>query len=383
MKIAVLRRRYRPHGGGERFADEFLQRLAVEGHEVHLFCHAWPNAPATVAIHRVPLAVGGSATQTLAYAMLAPLAARRCGFDLIHSFERTVWQDMYRAGEGCHREWLALRRQHLGRAQRAADCLRPFHRIVLFLEDRICRRGGASLVVVNSNMVDADFRRHYGLLRPHVTLVRNGVDLVRFRPDVRGAARAAARMALGVGPDELVLLTLGSGVTRKGTATVIRALAELRRHSRLAVTAIVAGRDSGAERVARLVSGADVGDRVRLVGAVSDPVPLYAAADVFALPSMYDPASNATLEAMAMGLPVITSRTNGSAELIEHGVSGWLLTDASDAVELSRLIEAAAEAGSRARVGEAARKAVEPWSWARHLADTLALYRNVPSSAQT
>jgi UDP-glucose:(heptosyl)LPS alpha-1,3-glucosyltransferase len=61
---------------------------------------------------------------------------------------------------------------------------------------------------------------------------------------------------------------------------------------------------------------------VRFLGEVGDLRPIYAAADIFILPSIYDPFSNACLEALACGLPVITTRDNGFSEIIENGVHG-------------------------------------------------------------
>jgi UDP-glucose:(heptosyl)LPS alpha-1,3-glucosyltransferase len=134
---------------------------------------------------------------------------------------------------------------------------------------------------------------------------------------------------------------------------------------------LVAGRGRAAD-VRRAAGRAGTG-RLRLLGVVDDLRPLYAAADVFVLPSVYDPASNATLEAMAMGLPVVTSATNGSSELIDPGRSGWVLGDAGNAEVLAGMLEEAADPARRRAVGEAGRRAVEPWTWERHLDAMLAL----------
>jgi UDP-glucose:(heptosyl)LPS alpha-1,3-glucosyltransferase len=374
----VFRRRYLAHGGGERFTQEFLRRIAGAGHQVHLFCQQWTAAPEGVSTHRVPAFPGGSALGTLAYALLAPRLARSVNVDLTHSFERTVSQDLYRAGEGCHRQWLALRRQHLPGPVPALDRLRPFHRVVLAIERRICQKGGAGLLIVNSAMVEADFALHYASLSAPTVLIRNGVDLDRFHPEVRASARAAARQSLGLQPDELALLSVGSGFWRKGVPTVIRALGKLRRRTRLAPVLLVAGKGNP-EFLRSLASREGVDRQLRVLGVVDDAAPLYAAADLFVLPSIYDPASSATLEALAMGTPVITTRTNGSGEIVTHGESGWLLDHPTDAAGLAALIEAAAVPRVREAAARAGRKAVEPWSWDRHLDATLALYRRPAS----
>lgn len=374
MKIAVLRRRWSDAGGGERFTQAFVQALAEAGHAVHLFAERWPEPPPGVRVHRLPALPAGSAVRTLVYAVLAPRAARQAGVDVVHSLERTVAQDIYRAGEGCHRQWLDLRRRHLP-GRRWGERWRPFHCIVLALEARICRRGAARLLVVNSRLTEAGFRAAYPPLPTPVALVRNGVDLTRFHPAARRAARAAAREALGLGPGDLALVLIGSGFARKGIATAVRALATVERQRHRPVL-IVAGRGAPGPFI-DLARRHGVERRLRFLGVRDDPRPLYAAADVFVLPSVYDPASNATLEAMAMGLPVVTTGTNGSSEIIEHGVSGWVLRDPEDADGLARVVGEAAEEARREVIGQAARGSVEAWPWERSVHETLDLYRGL------
>lgn len=381
MKIGIFRRRYSPHGGGERFAHQFLQSLASAGYDVHLFCEAWTDIPAGVTLRRVPTLRGGSALRTLGYAVLAPNLARRVGVDLVHSFERTFRQDLYRAGEGCHRQWLALSRQHLRGPLRALDRVRPFHRVVLAIERRMCQKNAAKVLVVNSKMVENDFARHYPPLRAATALIRNGVDLKRFHPDVRSATRGTARESLGLRTEQLVLVIVGSGFSRKGVPTAIRALGYLRRKAGLTPVLLIAGKGNQAP-LRSLAEREGVEQQVRFLGIVEDTTPLYGAADVFVLPSVYDPASNATLEALGMGLPVITTRTNGSAEILEEGRSGWIVSGPSDFLALASLIEGASDSRVRISVGEAGRRAVGPWSLEHHLNEALALYRPFSGAAR-
>lgn len=375
MKIGLFRRRYRTHGGGERFLESFLPVLAAGGHEVHLYAESWSAPPAGVVLHRVPALGVGPTTRTLAYAWLAPRLAAGAGLTLVHSFERTLRQDLFRAGEGCHRQWLELRRRFVRRPLEAADGLRPFHRVALALERRICR-GGARLLAVSSALVERGFAHHYRPLGAPVALLRNAVDLTRFHPEARAALRAGARARLGLAEGERVVLVLGSGFERKGVATLVRALGRLRAAGRRTLPLVLVAGRGRAGPLRRLARREEVDARVRFVGPVDDPRPLYAAADLFVLPTVYDPSSNATLEAMAMGLPVVTTATNGSAELLEHGRSGWVLERPDDVAGLARLLEEAAGADGRT-VGEAGRRAVEPYTWERYLDETLALYRRL------
>lgn len=375
MRIGILRRRYVAHGGGERFAHRFLETLAATGHEAHIFAHGWTAPPPGVRLHRVPGGALGGAGGLLAYAFFAPRVAAHAGMDLAHGFDRTIRQDVFRAGEGCHRQWLVRRSCMKGRRRSGAG-LRPLHRAILFLERRITRGAATAVLEVGSRMVRDDFERHYATLVPRVTLIRNGVDLRAFSPDVRARLRGPARAALGLAGDRHALVAIGSGFERKGLPALVRALGRLRRQRGLAPMLYVAGK--GREPALRRLARAEgVHESVRILGHADDVRPLHAAADVFVLPTVYDPASNATLEALAMGVPVVTTRHDGSAELIEHGTSGWVLDDGLDVAALAGLLADIGDPALLRRVGTAARMAVEPWSWERHIEETMELYRSL------
>jgi UDP-glucose:(heptosyl)LPS alpha-1,3-glucosyltransferase len=113
--------------------------------------------------------------------------------------------------------------------------------------------------------------------------------------------------------------------------------------------------------------------RVTFLGGMQDVADLYAAADVFVLPTLYDPFSNACLEAMAAGLPVITSRANGASELIEEGVEGFVLDDPTDAGAIAKAILAVGDGAARQAMGAAARRKAEGHPFDVHLDRLLTL----------
>jgi UDP-glucose:(heptosyl)LPS alpha-1,3-glucosyltransferase len=98
---------------------------------------------------------------------------------------------------------------------------------------------------------------------------------------------------------------------------------------------------------------------VHIVGPQTDPRPYFGAADVFVLPTLYDPCPNAALEAMACGLPVVTSTKSGVAELLTANDAG-LVCGSRDVPALAAHMRALLEPGARTRMGENARQAVAP-----------------------
>jgi len=179
------------------------------------------------------------------------------------------------------------------------------------------------------------------------------------------------RQQLGIPREARVALHVGSGFERKGVRALLEALA--RAPSR--PWAIVAGRDKHAARYQALARRLGIAERVRFVGSVSDVRPYHAAADCFVLATLYDPQPNALLEAMASGLPVVTTRKCGGAELVSEGTGGFV-RDALDVAGIAEAIERLDPAGA-ARMGEAARAAVLPYTPEAMAAEYVALYRRL------
>lgn len=375
MRIALVRQRYVPQGGAERALDALLRELGREGHEVHVVAHRWDAAmDRPVAVHRVPLPPGPSFLRAWAFACLSARVVARSAFDVVHSFDRTLVQDVYRAGDGCHREWLVQRRRWgLGRW----DGVNPLHGILLSLEARIFGPGGTRVLTVNSDRVGDEIRRHYGTAVERIRLIRNGVDLARFHPDRRREFRGGARARLGLGPEPVALLFAGSGFERKGLRSLILGAAEYaRRRGTRPLEILVAGKGDPRpyQRLARSVG---LGPAPRFLGLWTRLDELHAAADAFVLPTLYDPAANATLEAMASGLPVITTRMDGASEIIEPGRSGIVLEDPADRAALADALSALAEPTAREIMGREARRVAEAYPLARIARETLKVYEEV------
>jgi UDP-glucose:(heptosyl)LPS alpha-1,3-glucosyltransferase len=218
-------------------------------------------------------------------------------------------------------------------------------------------------------MVRGEIVRHYQADPAKLVVIRNGVDLQRFRPP-SAAERRAARAALGWPESGTVFLFVGSGFERKGVDTALRALAHasLRDGTLLAVV----GRDKRQGRYQALARSLGIAEQVRFLGAQEDVLPHYHAADALVLPTLYDPQSNAVLEAMACGLPVITSTGSGAAEVLPAD-AGYVV-DALDEAALGRAMAALADRAHARAMGARARLAIESHSLERMSSDYLALY---------
>ena len=170
----------------------------------------------------------------------------------------------------------------------------------------------AGRVIANSRMVQDEIMRFYGFPNEKIDLVYNGVPIDEFRRDEE--SRAKIRQELGLKSKDIAVLFAGSGWERNGLRFAIEAVEASGKETRL----LVAG--CGDKRKSRSA-------RVEFLDLVQDMPALYGALDIFLLPTIYDPFSNACLEALAAGLPVVTTRANGFSEIIEEGVQGTVLDD--------------------------------------------------------
>jgi UDP-glucose:(heptosyl)LPS alpha-1,3-glucosyltransferase len=319
----------------------------------------------------VPVVEQGEFLSLLSFTLNAHRHLRAAAYDLVQSHEKLLWQDVYRAGDGCHREWLRQRVLHRPSARRRLARLAPYHRLILALERHLLVRRRYRLIVANSARVEADLIRNYNVPREHIRVIRNAVDLERFHPDRRLRLRGPARARLGLPARAVVVLFMGTGFERKGLEYLLRALPA----SGDDIHALVVGRDGRAAWYQALARSLGIAERVRFAGSVADPEEAHAAADVFVLPTIYEPFSNACLEALATGVPVVTSCANGVSEILTGSLAALTLEDPSDHAALASRLRLLAETELREALGREARVAAESRPLERAVGEFLEVYR--------
>ncbi len=186
----------------------------------------------------------------------------------------------------------------------------------------------------------------------------------RFGPELRERSREE----LNLKPDQIALLFAGSGWERKGLLFAVEAAALCKdRQMRL----LVAGRGNARlYKTRRLRFWRE--EPVQFLGEVADMLRVYAAADIFILPTIYDPFSNACLEALACGLPVITTRSNGFSEIIENGVHGSIVGHAGDLLALRDAIRLWSDPSRRAAVRATNSQFAAQFNISQNINETLA-----------
>jgi len=374
LRLAIVRQRFNPFGGAERFIARALPALERTGADVTLICRNEGGWGARRLLRVDPFYIG-RVWRDWSFARAARAAWRRAGFDLVQSHERIPGCDVYRAGDGVHRRWLELRASAATLFERFDMALNPYHHYVCAAERRLFEHPRLRAVICNSRMVSDEIRRGFRIAPEKLHVVYNGVDLEYFHPRRREALRGTARAELGCQPRDTLFLFVGAGFARKGLGAAIEALRFAAHDS---FWLLVVGTDRQSRRFA--AQAAPLGARVRFLGGREDVRPLYAAADCLILPSRYDPFPNTALEAFAMGLPAIVSSRCGAAEVIEPGANGWVC-EPDDAAGLARLMHEADRAMRSGALPQGARRTAERYGMDEMAGKLSALYANLVREA--
>ncbi len=312
MKIALVRPKVGfGLGGAENYTAWVACELARAGHEVYVVADRC-EAPGVRHL-RAPICGRGSLIKTLSFFLNARRVLSHERFDVVYATGRFFPADWVRVSDPLHIVWL----------NRGYDRppllwpLRPRHRLLLWLEKKSLEQ--ACRVIVNSKMVFNELAKHYPLAAKKTRVIYNGVDFARFNPSVR-RFRTVVRKELGLSGEDRVLLFAGSDWRRKGLPLLLSVLEELPEDFKLLV--------AGGKKLGKK-------GRVYYLGKVKEMERLYGAADLLVLPTRYDPFANVVLEALACGLPVITTPENGAAEVVISGKTGLICSSVAEDITKS------------------------------------------------
>lgn len=364
-------------GGCETYIAGLARRLVADGHEVHLYAGNWDAAslPASLRYHRVVWPRVPRFLRPWVFASACHRALRGTAHEVTIGFDKVWGLDVLYPQGGLYaataeHNLLKYRLPAVRSLVRMLKTFDPAHRSFMALE-RLQYRGSSPLVIAISEMVRRHFQEQFDLPPENLRLVRLATDPARFDEYDRPRRRQEWRAQWGVAPDQTVALFAGMNYRLKGIEPLLHAVRRLPPESPLRL--LVAGNrhTSEVERLARRVG---VGDRVRFVGYCRDMRNCYFAADFFVHPTFYDPCSHVVLEAMACGLPVITTRYNGASELLHPPREGYVIDDPHDHAHLAWALTQMLDPARRAACAQAARKTAAQWTFEHHYRQMLAVF---------
>lgn len=225
---------------------------------------------------------------------------------LYFSLERLACADIYRAGDGVHRRWLEIKRANLTPLGRFFSYFKPIDMVLLYLE--LLSFKNSKKIIANSQMVKNEIVKTFKIKPSKIEVVYNGFDAPTFSKE---RDKKEVCKLLNIPLEKKIILFVGNGFFRKGLLNFLEIVTKLRQKN---FVAIVVGRDRRSKRYEKLVKKSD---NILFLGERKDVFSLYSASDIFLFPTLYEPFSNACLEALAFGNVVFTTKNNGFSEIIE------------------------------------------------------------------
>jgi UDP-glucose:(heptosyl)LPS alpha-1,3-glucosyltransferase len=312
LDIGLVRRGYSVTGGAEAYLLRLASGLRSRGCKVTLYTTTdWP-ADRWAFGELVRLNAAGPLEFARAFQQT------RKPRQVVLSLDRVPGCDVFRAGDGVHAAWLQRRSQFESAWKSRLRIFNLKHPALLALERQVF--ASARLVIANSKMVAEEIAHWHSFPASRIRVVPNGIGEAIPR-----ISRAEARRRLKIPDNAFCALFVGTGWERKGLRFAIEAVEMIGRDALL----LVAGRGNTKQFRS---------PQAKFLGVVQDLPALYTAADVFTLPTIYDPFSNACLEAVAAGLPVVTTSANGFSEIVTPGVHGHIV-DPGDVRGLAAALE--------------------------------------------
>lgn len=372
FRLALVRQKYRPDGGAERFVSRALEALENQDLELNVITRQWQgDVKPGWKVHICDPWKLGRISRERGFANAARSLWQKEDFDLVQSHERIPGCDLYRAGDGVHRRWLEQRARVLpgwkGR-QLFAD---RYHRYVMQAEQQMYAAPELKAVICNADMVKQEIIQEFGVPADKIRVIYNAIDSQRFLPPTE-AGREALRRQYQLPVEATCLIYVGSGFERKGLEAAIKAIAPTDRHL------LVVGKDKDEKRYQALCATLGCRHRVHFFGMQTSTLPFYQMADALLLPTLYDPFPNVILEAMACGLPVITTPTCGGSEFIRSGSNGYVC-DALDIDALQSAVMALPKQALGSREGEKARDTILDCTPQRLSTQLISLYQELLS----
>lgn len=337
MRLAIIRRRYNPYGGAERFIERLIPILAERGIETSVISDSWridksmKNRFIQVKSTGWTRSAKFKSFENNVRLFLENQKLHSKRFDLIQSHERLVGANIFRAGDGVHRAWLERMQKETGFFRSRWLNHDPYHSAVIETERKMAA-DKALHYIANSQMIFDELQEYLGISSDRISLIYNGVNTARFVPASAEQKRESRKKmskltGMNFSSECKIISFLGSGFNRKGVPQLIDAAERMKD-----VFTLICGEDREAERSKRRIIRRGMKARVALTGPLEDVRPLLWAADVFVLPSLYDPSSNAVLEALACGLPVIVTRDVGMADEIISAEAGLVCSRQVDSI---------------------------------------------------
>jgi UDP-glucose:(heptosyl)LPS alpha-1,3-glucosyltransferase len=327
-------------GGAERYLVDLCTRMAEEGYEVHVYTEHQNEANPRIYFHSVKTIPFPKSLQLLSFAIRATREMENGNYDITFGVGNTLKADILQPHGGVHWAWFwrslrAYDHPILWAVKFLGRVFSPKQWVSGWIEDAPYRNKSLTKIIAISDMVKQDMMRWYRIPEERIKVVYNGVDTERFHPRNR-QYREEIRGRYGIG-DELMILFVSNNFRMKGLGYLLRSLALMKSEAHPPLKLLILGRDRK-EPYLQIAKNLGISQDILFAGTTDEPEKYYGASDLLVHPTFYDACSLTVLEALASGLPVITTASNGASGILCHGEEGWVIRNLKDGEELKKAI---------------------------------------------
>lgn len=382
MDIALCYENVDPtRGGCETYIADLTRRLVRDGHQVHLYACRWHAAalPRGLTIHALPRPRGPRFLRPWQFGWSCLESLKRHRHDVSMGFDKTFGQDIHYPQGGVYiASQRANRRKYssslVRHAAGAVKWIDPAVRSYTMIEQRQYRGEPRATPIAISEMTRWHMTKHYGIAPSDAPVLHAAIDPARMEATDRFVIRQTIRTRWGVEPEMPVALFMAMNYRLKGLEPLLHAMQFVPREQPMRL--VIAGHPRS-DRYQRLACRLGVADRVHFHGFCPDARAVYFAADFLVHPTFYDPCSLVALEAIACGLPVVTTRFNGASELLDPPHDSRIIHDPHDHRELAEAITDFLDRDRRMAASKVALQSAQRWTFDDHYRKMMAILEGV------
>ncbi|MDD5132490.1 MAG: glycosyltransferase family 4 protein [bacterium] len=360
MNIAFITRSYSKKGGVSRCVVELAEKFSRD-HQVHIYTGQWDSGldKANIVFHQVKMIPWPFFLKVLSFVLFCGQKLKHSSHDLIVGPLGDAFQADILVAHSCHRSWVEMKKKNW--LELLKYWINPLHQIALFLERSALQKGKYKKIISISRLTGNDLSKYYHVPAEDITVIYNGVNIEEFTPINVNSSRQDLRHELGFSDTDILLLFAANEFKRKGLRTLLEAVALPMQNA--PVKLLIVGGDNPDPYMV-LIKKLDIKAQVSFCGLRQDMHRFYAASDIFVLPTKLEPFGLVITEAMASGLPVVTSRLAGAAELITDGETGLLLQNPENPGELQdKILKLVKDVDYRKKIGSNAAAIMQQYSW--------------------
>jgi UDP-glucose:(heptosyl)LPS alpha-1,3-glucosyltransferase len=364
--IAVVIPRYGRIGGAENMAFQLCERLS-EIFDIHVFARKWDQCPSLVTFHKVPMIHFPRWLQPLSFAGFVQQKISGRAFDLVHSHERIFRMDLMTFHGIPHRTWIRDMRQ---------KSMSGFDMATCWAEKKGIENPALKMILPVSNLVKKELFKSYAIAEDRVSVMHPGVSIARFSRLNARSCRERIRAHHGLSASDVVICFVGMNFEIKRLDLTLQAIAGMKRDGFFpALPRLLVVGKGNAGPYLKMAQDLGIRDQIVFAGVTDEVEAYYLASEIFVMPSRMDTFGLVVLEAMAAGLPVVISATVGAADLVAHGVNGFILPDNPSAQDMTEPLIRLMNPELRRSMGEAARQVAGNHDWDKVASKMAGIYR--------